>query len=418
MERPEIPIYSLAEILSMDSSHVRIFLLKLRIPLSNDARGKIALKLNQLGKLTYPPPINSINLAGLIKITKPSRITETQNIVRAAGITPSNNRLQLMIQYLSYATIPLAESPRFLPLKAEIPVVGGLQFAELPTEMQLEILGRVSPTVREAALVSRGMQELADTALLTNIQVGDLVDPTLGIPDRAEYFKLKPDDSGDYFEPSPGLWRSIKDARKFYFADRQYLLIYGKLDLDRIRDRLTEKLREIPIPVTGTRVGGVMAARSLMASLGKQRLHQKLSEATNLLSNIRAEYGTNKIKFAGIAYMKSYESLTTGRFSSNTSSTLVIFFTNLFRLGLHVFTLKWDTPSKAQLIELIKQITENMNIEQIYKPDDVYISLKGGLETSVNNPEVSLRIVALNTDDLLNGTLILPSLKDDVYDVN
>ena len=423
MEPPEISVYSLAEILSMDNSHIPIFLRTLRIPPSDDSRGQIALKLNQLGKLSYVPPINISNLAGLIEVTKPSQLTETQNIVRAAGITPSDDRQQIMIQYLTHATIPLAESPRFLPLKAEIPVaeipvVGGLQFSELPTDVQLEILGRVSPTVREARVVSRGMQELADVALLDNIRIGNLVDPTLGIPDRAEYFKLKPDDSGDYFEPSPGLWRSIKDARKFYFADRQYLLIYGKLDLDRIRDRLTEKLREIPIPVTGTRVGGVMAARSLMASLGKQSLHQKLSEATNLLSNIRAEYGTNKIKFAGIAYMKSYESLTTGRFSRNTSSTLVIFFTNLFRLGLHVFTLKWDTPSKAQLIELIKQITENMNIEQIYKPDDVYISLKGGLETSVNNPEVSLRIVALNTDDLLNGTLILPSLKDDVYDVN
>ena len=392
MERPEIPIYSLAEILSMDSSHVRIFLLKLRIPLSNDARGKIALKLNQLGKLTYPPPINSINLAGLIKITKPSRITETQNIVRAAGITPSNNRLQLMIQYLSYATIPLAESPRFLPLKAEIPVVGGLQFAELPTEMQLEILGRVSPTVREAALVSRGMQELADTALLTNIQVGDLVDPTLGIPDRAEYFKLKPGGLGDYFAPLPGLWQSLKEARQYYQSRGQYLLIYGVINLAELRDTLPT-LRFKPI----------------------SKLSE--SETINWLNNIITEYGTDKIKFVGIAVMESSESLMTGPSSDLPSSTIGISFISLPRGKLHIVSLGVKMSNSSQVIKLVKQITENTNIEQIFVPTSTAISIAWS-ESFLSKADISLRMVALNTNDLLNGTLILPSLRDDVYDVN
>ena len=392
MEPPEIPVYSLSEILGMDNSHIRIFLSTLRIRPSDDSRGKIALKLNRLGKLTYPSPINSLNLSGLIKITKPSQLAETQNMVRAAGITPSDDRMTLMIQYLSYAQVPLAESPRFLLSKAETPVVGGLQFEELPPEMKLKILGRVSPTAREAATVSRGMRELSDTVLLDNIRTGNLVDPTLGIPDRAEYFKLKPDGSGDYFASLPGLWESLKYARQYRRKLAQYLLIYGELDLDTIQNKLT-----------------VTKTKSL----------SDLSEATNFLSNVKTEYGTNIIKFAGIASIDSYEFVTTGLFARDTgSSVLDIYLNDLLRYKLHVSSLDLKIPVRAQFIELIKQISENTNIEQTYKPDEASIRIGGGSGIHFSNPEISLRMVALNADDLLNGTLILPSLRDDVYDVN
>ncbi len=269
------------------------------------------------------------------------------------------------------------------------------------------------------------MEELADVALLDNIQTGNLVDPTLGIPDRTEYFKLKPDGSGDYFEPSPGLWQSLKKSRniKFYKSDRRYLLIYGELNLDQFRDRLTAKLIVTPIPVTRTRVGGVshlmdtlgMATRIL--SREEQELYQKLSEATDLLDTIATKYGTNIIKFAGIADMKSYESITTGRFAHAASSLLYIHFTTSLRRKLHIFKLDLKIPSRDQYIDLVKQINENTNIEQIYKPDMASIVV-GRPRISISNPEISLRMVALNTDDLLNGTLILPSLRDDVYDIN
>ena len=387
MERPEVPVYSLAEILNMDSSHVRIFLSTLRIRPSDDSRGQIALKLNQLGKLSYPPPVNSINLTGLIEVTKPSQLTETKNIVTAAGITPSDDRMTLMIQYLSYAQV--AESHRFLPLKAEIPVVGGLQFEELPREMRLEILGRVSPTIREAATVSKGMRELADVALLDNIRAGNLVDPTIDIPDRAEYFKLKPDGSGDYFASLPGLWESLKKARQHYGSHRQYLLIYGVINIDTIH-------RTVPV------IGSL----------------SDLSSDINLLKNIKAEYGTDKIKFAGIAEMESYESLMTESSVYFLSSDISIWFIILFRRKLHMYSLKLNTSSRTHLIDLVKQITENTNIEQTYKLNKVPMFIGSIITFSIIEPEISLRIVALNNTDLFNGTLILPSLRDDVYDVN
>ncbi len=116
MEAAEIPVYSLSEILNMHESHISIFLSTLGVPASGDARGQIALALDSLGKLSYSSPINGDNLRGLIKVTTPSEITKTKEVVRAAGVMPSVNRSELMKQYLSYAMVPLAESPRFLPV--------------------------------------------------------------------------------------------------------------------------------------------------------------------------------------------------------------------------------------------------------------------------------------------------------------
>ena len=120
MEAAEIPVYSLSGILDMNEGWLARFLKRLAIPESDDAVGQIALALDSLGKLTYLPPINGDNLRELIKLTTPAEITRTKEVVRAAGVTPSVNRLELMKQYLYYATVPLAESPRFLPLERPI----------------------------------------------------------------------------------------------------------------------------------------------------------------------------------------------------------------------------------------------------------------------------------------------------------
>ena len=102
---------------------------------------------------------------------------------------------------------------------SEIPVTGGAQFMDLPAELQVDILGRVSPTAREGVLVSRQMRAVADMVLMANIRAGDLVDPTIGIPERDQYFKLDARGNGEYFSPEPGLWRSVKKYRTERLGD-------------------------------------------------------------------------------------------------------------------------------------------------------------------------------------------------------
>ena len=90
---------------------------------------------------------------------------------------------------------------------------GTTGFTSLPWELRAGILGRVSPTAREGLLVSRGMRELADEAFMLNIRTGNLVDPTIGIPERGIYFKLNAAGNGEYFSPEPALWQSFKRLR-------------------------------------------------------------------------------------------------------------------------------------------------------------------------------------------------------------
>ena len=95
----------------------------------------------------------------------------------------------------------------------------GFPFTDLPAELQVDILGRVSPTAREGVLVSRQMRAVADMVLMANIRAGDLVDPTIGIPERDQYFKLDARGNGEYFSPEPGLWRSVKKYRTERLGD-------------------------------------------------------------------------------------------------------------------------------------------------------------------------------------------------------
>ena len=146
MEAAEISVYSLSEILTMNEGWLPRFLERLAIPESDDALGQIVLALASLGKLTYLPPINSDNLRELIDITRPTNISRTREMIRTAGVMPSVNRLELMKQYLSYATVPLAESPRFLPVvrpaSPRTPVSAG--FEAIPEAQRGEFVALVN----------------------------------------------------------------------------------------------------------------------------------------------------------------------------------------------------------------------------------------------------------------------------------
>jgi len=112
---------------------------------------------------------------------------------------------------------------------------------ELPDYLQGEVLGRISPTAREFATVSKEWNKLADYALFRNIQEGRLVDPTVGIPNREMFFKLvKPgsesrgsldiltnETRGEYFDPKPGLIDNIRTMRMNRWITGWTGLIYG-----------------------------------------------------------------------------------------------------------------------------------------------------------------------------------------------
>ena len=196
MEALPVPTWKLQDILALDSRDVPRFSSIVPYSVGADNRGKIALALNKTGSLTYPPLNRGLSYF----------INETKSV-------PPAERFNKIYQ-----------------LNAELPP---FPFAELPSEIQLEILGRVSPTAREAAIVSKGMKELADIVLMDNIRRNDLIDPTIGIPERAKYFKLDKYGEGEYFEPEPGMWRQMKVLRKHripILGPMSYIL-YGELDI-------------------------------------------------------------------------------------------------------------------------------------------------------------------------------------------
>ncbi len=174
MEAPGAQKYTLAEIMSMDPDWIQIFTDRLRLP-TGSSREVIARRLEQMGLIIHP--------------------------TIAAPIKP-------------------------VPISPEITTAerGPFPFAELPPELQVEVLGRTSPTVREGTLVSQGMKELADAALMKNIRENKLVDPTIGIPNRNEYFKVTVRGEGEYFSSEPGLWRNFKKYRTEDIISQRYLM--------------------------------------------------------------------------------------------------------------------------------------------------------------------------------------------------
>lgn len=110
-------------------------------------------------------------------------------------------------------------------------------FPHLPAELQVEVMRQASPTAREGSLVSHGMLEIADAALMENIRNNDLIDPSIGIADREKYFKVNPAGTGEYLSPEPGLWRQLKYYRDNF--DSIYASIYEDTDpvsMQRVKD--------------------------------------------------------------------------------------------------------------------------------------------------------------------------------------
>ncbi len=197
MEPPEVPVYPLQAILDMSEGHIPKFLSILGLSMSDDPIGQIVLALNQRDKLTYLWPIISSNLEVLIE--------STTSIA-------SNDRYQVMME----------EATKFFA------------FSALPPELQLAIVGQVSPTTREATIISKGMKVLADVALIDNIRTGNVVDPSIGMPNREQYFKVKPGGVGEYFSLIPGLGLAISKARKRYLVSQQAILLYGRFNIGNI----------------------------------------------------------------------------------------------------------------------------------------------------------------------------------------
>ena len=87
MEVAAIPTYSLEKILTLHPDYFPAFLRALKIPASSDNRGQIAVALNRLGKLSYPP-LNG-NLETLIAQTGPvNRYNLIYQLDAAAAVAP------------------------------------------------------------------------------------------------------------------------------------------------------------------------------------------------------------------------------------------------------------------------------------------------------------------------------------------
>jgi len=75
----------------------------------------------------------------------------------------------------------------------------------------------------------RKVEELTDKVLLNNIKANNLVDPTIGIVDRGEYFKIDSAGQGIYL-PNPGMWRHIQGIRED-FDNETPILLYGTINI-------------------------------------------------------------------------------------------------------------------------------------------------------------------------------------------
>jgi len=239
-----------------------------------------------------------------------------------------------------------------------------IQFSDLPPEVLVNILGRVSPTAREGVLVSRDMKELADIALMDNIRTNNLVDPTIGAVNRNEYFKVDAEGNGEYFSPKPGLWRELK-ASRFPIDDTVYDVDGKRLAPDRV-----ERLK-----------------RSTL----KKKIFDKLTNSKTVLI-----YGNSSVfKFVGIFYMLNvslYSALATRR--------------------------EWS----LRLLSATKKSILYLNVEDLVQflasggelSDYRNITIHGKLLHYSNNPEVNVYLIPINKYNLQNAQVILPSIRDDV----
>ena len=107
---------------------------------------------------------------------------------------------------------------------------GSFPFQNLPLELQSQVISKLPTTERQITQVAKGYKELTDRVLISKIKDDDLDDPTIGIPNRGEYFKIDPVNRGEYFKPSPGLWPAIQNIRDIMIDENpknEYALLYG-----------------------------------------------------------------------------------------------------------------------------------------------------------------------------------------------
>ncbi len=154
MEPPDIPIYELNGILTMNSRHIAVFIEFLGLTKSmygDDPIGGIALALGELERLTYPPGITKDNLRELVQLTSPSNIEYTRVTIALAGLELSDNRTEIMLQYLRLheLTAALVEAPVEEPGKELIE-----ELIEEPTEELIEEPVRAIPDPRTIPVYS------------------------------------------------------------------------------------------------------------------------------------------------------------------------------------------------------------------------------------------------------------------------
>lgn len=379
----EIPVYSLQGILTMNEAHIPNFLRILVIPTNDDNRGQIALTLNRLGKLTYPLPITADNLVNLIYQTQPSRMDQVKAVLRTEGIVPAVERINLMIQYQQ------------MILGAE--TLSPFPFVDLPTEVQMTILSQLPFGGRQLATVSKGMKNLADTGLMINIRANNLIDPTIGIVERDKYFKLTPSAEGEYFEPDPGLWRII-EAIRGRGSHGEFALMYGELDYTNIIKELEE-----------------------MESISQRSYNERtyIVRWRPIINSTKFIPGTFIAKFVAIATSTAID-----LYQKFLDKNQVQFFTGPRSGQVRDVFIKFTTIRSDEIpIELTTGIiTRSEYIEFLRKfstdVDGHYLLnlMIGPLMsvTPVRSLLAQVRIIPIPFEYIDNGTLILPSLQDDV----
>ena len=319
----------------------------------------------------------------------------------------------------------------------------GLQFTDLPPEIQAGILGRASPTAREGTLVSRQMKELADAALMANIRTGNLVDPTIGIPERDMYFKLDARGNGEYFSPEPGLWRAIRNYASPLtsgFAMPSSLRDLTEPEISDLVDHITSELDRPSSDhnFIGRQISDIidhMAGRSVPALVYGQLDFNKLRKKYPRIPR------TGSLKIVGLVSMpyydpsvhnlvRKYESVTGEDMTPdeirlysklsdyNPENPMIL--RNIITYGNNNVEFVFDDIHMGDEDDLEEtpfwQILKSLNEA---RGEEFKIDWTGFVDASEHSSEyirdMKIRVVALNEDDLKRHEIILPSLELDTY---
>jgi len=364
-------IYPLEEILAIAPRFIPTFLSILRISTSDDNLGQIALSLDSYGKLSYPP----LN-------------TSLETLLVQTKATSVGSRYDLIYQLDNSTT--------------------SISFSDLPFEIQMDILERIPITNRAIARVSKGMKELADIALINNIRHNNLVDPTIGIPNRKDYFKVDTAGDGEYFSSEPGLWRIFEDIRldnKLETRpDVDYILIYGTLKLS----------------------NALLNFKSMKPTSDVQ-YNLRVASVIRMIEKIIEETSDTTMKFVGIGTTTKYEIALSskeldepdGLEKDNEVSIHGITHSKSSFSGSSIITL--GPFSKGESIEAILSFTENPGkvfnivLTMLFILNTEGIPLLDIPIVEVNSGNMKVQVVSLSECDIENNVVILPSLQDDVY---